>query len=60
MMKKKLTRWALHREGTTQLGYLCKTKQDADQMLEDLSKAGVAAEEAQHYKVVEVEVSFDA
>lgn len=52
------TRWAVHKAGTEQLGYLCSFKSEAEDMLNDL-KANIInmpASERDKYKVVEVKV----
>ena len=58
--KKTITRWAIHKVGTEQLGYLCSFKDEAEHMLEDLKKDiyQVPSLEIEKYKVVEVQVSW--
>lgn len=58
--KKTITRWAIHKVGTEQLGYLCSFKDEAERMLEDLKKDIYQASflEIEKYKVVEVQVSW--
>ena len=58
--KKTITRWAIHKAGTEQLGYLCSFKDEAERMLEDLKKDIYQASslEIEKYKVVEVQVSW--
>ena len=60
-MKKTATRWAVHKAGTEQLGYLCSYKQEAIDMLDDLRKniVSMPKEDIEKYKVVEVQVSWD-
>lgn len=60
-MKKTVTRWAVHKQGTEQLGYLCSYRQEAIDMLDDLHKniVSMPKEEIEKYRVVEVQVSWD-
>ena len=60
-MKKTVTRWAVHKAGTEQLGYLCSYKQEAVDMLDDLRKniVSMPKEDIEKYKVVEVQVTWD-
>ena len=55
------TKWAVHKSGTNQLGYLCSFKEEADDMLRDLHQniLSMPKEERDKYKVVEVHVSWD-
>lgn len=59
--KKTVTRWAVHKDGTEQLGYLCSFKDEAEQMLEDLKKdvKSMPSSELEKYHVVEVTVSWE-
>ena len=54
------TRWAVHKTGTEQLGYLCSFKREAENMLEDLKASiiNMSDEEKARYKVVEVKVEI--
>ena len=58
--KKTITKWAIHKSGTEQLGYLCSFKDEAEQMLEDLKKDvyQMPKNELDKYRVVEVQVSW--
>ena len=58
--KKTITRWAIHKVGTEQLGYLCSFKDEAERMLKDLKKdiCQASSLEIEKYKVVEVQVSW--
>jgi len=58
--KKTFTRWAVHKTGTEQLGYLCSFKSEAEDMLRDLKVNLLNMPEAEkaRYKVVEVKVEF--
>lgn len=58
--KKTITRWAVHKAGTEQLGYLCSFKDEAERMLEDLKKDvyQMPKIELDKYRVVEVQVSW--
>lgn len=60
-MHKELTRWAIHKQGTNQLGYLCSFKSEAEDMLADLHKdiLNMSEEEKDKYHVIEVKVSWD-
>lgn len=60
-MHKTVTRWAVHKSGTEQLGYLCSFKNEAENMLSDLHAniLNMPEEERKKYKVVEVTVSWD-
>ena len=55
--KKSFTRWAIHKSGTEQLGYLCSFKSEAEDMLRDLKASMPEAKKAQ-YKVAEVKVEI--
>ena len=56
----KFTRWAVHKIGTEQLGYLCSFKTEAEDMLRDLKVNLLNMSEAEkaRYKVVEVKVEI--
>lgn len=58
--KKSFTRWAVHKTGTEQLGYLCSFKSEAEDMLRDLKVNLLNMPEAEkaRYKVVEVKVEI--
>lgn len=58
--KKTITRWAIHKVGTEQLGYLCSFKDEAERMLEDLKKDIYQAPsfDIEKYRVVEVQVTW--
>ena len=60
-MKKTVTRWAVHKTGTEQLGYLCSFEQEAVDMLNDLKKniLNMPKEEIEKYQVVKVQVTWD-
>lgn len=60
-MQKTITRWAIHKAGTEQLGYLCSFKDEADDMLRDMHKDIITMSEAEKskYRVVEVKVSWE-
>ena len=56
-----LTRWAVHKIGTEQLGYLCSSKVEAEELLAELksdSFANLSEKEKAEYKVVEVKVEI--
>lgn len=57
---KSFTRWAVHKTGTEQLGYLCSFKSEAEDMLRDLKVNLLTMSEAEKakYKVVEVKVEI--
>ena len=57
---KTLTRWAVHKTGSEQLGYLCSFKSEAEDMLRDLKVNLLNMSEAEkaRYKVVEVKVEI--
>ena len=59
--KKTVTRWAVHKAGTDQLGYLCSFKDEAEHMLEDLRRdvKSMPSNELEKYHVVEVTVSWE-
>ena len=54
---KTITRWAIHHLKTEQLGYLCSTKEEAEEKLEELKKTMSPRHQAK-YQVVEVQVSW--
>ena len=58
--KKTFTRWAVHKTGTEQLGYLCSFKSEAEDMLRDLkvNLLNMPESEKDLYKVVEVKVEI--
>ena len=58
--KKTFTRWAVHKTGTEQLGYLCSFKTEAEDMLRDLkvNLLNMPESEKDLYKVVEVKVEI--
>ena len=58
--KKTFTRWAVHKTGTEQLGYLCSFKTEAEDMLRDLKVNLLNMHESEKalYKVVEVKVEI--
>jgi len=58
--KKTFTRWAVHKTGTEQLGYLCSFKSEAEDMLRDLkvNLLNMSESEKALYKVVEVKVEI--
>ena len=60
-MKKIVTRWAVHKIGTEQLGYLCSYEQEAIDMLNDLKKniLNMPKEEIEKYQVVKVQVTWN-
>lgn len=60
LQKKTVTRWAVHKSGTDQLGYLCSFKDEAERMLEDLKKDvyQTSSIDLDKYRVVEVQVSW--
>ena len=60
MLRKTITRWAVHKSGTDQLGYLCSFKDEAEKMLEDLKKDvyQTSSIDLDKYHVVEVQVSW--
>lgn len=57
-----LTRWAVHKRGTEQLGYLCFSKKEAELVLKELkdgiSNTNMQDNEKAEYQVVEVKVQF--
>lgn len=57
---KSFTRWAVHKVGTEQLGYLCSFKSEAEDMLRDLKSNLLTMPKAEkdQYKVVEVKVEI--
>ena len=57
---KTFTRWAVHKTGTEQLGYLCSFKTEAEDMLRDLKANLLNMSEAEkaRYKIVEVKVEI--
>jgi len=57
---KTITRWAVHKQGTEQFGYLCSFKSEAENMLNDLKKdiLNMPDSEKAKYSVVEVTVSW--
>lgn len=57
---KTFTRWAIHKAGTEQLGYLCSLKSEAEDMLRDLHTSiyNMPGAEKSRYKVVEVKVEI--
>ena len=61
LQKKTVTRWAVHKLGTEQLGYLCSFKDEAEKLLEDLKKDVLRAPTLglDKYTVVEVQVSWE-
>ena len=60
-MQKIVTRWAVHKKGTEQLGYLCSFEQEAIDMLNDLKNniLNMPKEEVEKYQVVKVQVIWD-
>jgi len=60
-MQKTITRWAIHKIGTEQFGYLCSFKKDAEDMLRDLNTNNytMVDKEKSKYRVVEVKVSWE-
>ncbi len=53
------TRWAVHKAGTAQLGYLCSSKSIAESMLEDIrSSSALSSESKAKYNVIEVQVTW--
>lgn len=57
---KSFIRWAVHKTGTEQLGYLCSFKTEAEDMLRDLKANLLNMSEAEkaRYKIVEVKVEI--
>ncbi len=57
---KSFIRWAVHKSGTEQLGYLCSFKSEAEDMLRDLkvNLFNMSEAEKARYKVVEVKVEI--
>lgn len=57
---KTFTRWAIHKTGTEQLGYLCSFRSEAEDMLKDLKTNLLNMPEAEkaQYQVVEVKVEI--
>ena len=60
-MQKTITRWAIHKSGTDQLGYLCSFKREAEDILNDMYKniITMSEEDKNKYHVIEVKVSWD-
>ena len=60
-MQHTLTKYAVHKEGTTQFGYMCSFKEEAEQMLSDLKKEilQMPRDEVNKYHVVEVTFVWD-
>lgn len=60
-MQKTVTKWAVHKNGTVQFGYLCSFKEEAEQMLRDLKKDihDMPKAEIDKYHVVKVTVAWD-
>ena len=61
MAKKTATKWALHKLGTNQFGYMCSFQNEAEQMLDDLKKdvLHMPEKELKKYKVVKIALSWD-
>ncbi len=61
MALRRIKRWAVHKSGTEQLGYLCSFKSEAEELLADMRKNILSMPKAQidRYKVIEVEVTWD-
>ena len=59
--RKSTTRWAVHKRGTEQFGYLCSFKSEAEDLLNDLFKNAytMSEEEKSRYCVAEVTVTWD-
>lgn len=59
--RKSTTRWAVHKRGTEQFGYLCSFKSEAEDLLNDLfSNAYTMSEkEKAKYCVAEVTITWD-
>lgn len=57
---KSFIRWAVHKSGTEQLGYLCSFKSEAEDMLKDLKSSlyNMSDAEKARYEVVEVKVEI--
>ena len=55
------TKWAVHKAGTNQFGYLCSFKEEAEHMLEDLKKdiINMPKSEIEKYYVVELEITWE-
>lgn len=60
-MKKTVKRFAVHKRGTEQLGYLCSFKDEAQALLADLKNNifSMPQTDLEKYQVVEVEVSWE-
>jgi len=59
--RKSTTRWAVHKRGTEQFGYLCSFKSEAEDLLNDLFKNAytMSEKEKSKYCVAEVTVTWD-
>lgn len=60
-VRKCVKKWAVHKDGTDQLGCLCSFKEEAEEMLADLHRSilHMPEEDRKKFRVVEVEVSWN-
>ena len=57
-MQKTITRWAVHKIGTEQIGYLYSSKAEADELLSGLMD-GMKPSTKKKYAVIEVQVAWN-
>lgn len=60
-MQKSVTKWAVHKAGTDNFGYMCSFKDEAEQMLKDLHQdvLNMPENELAKYRVAEVTLTWD-
>jgi len=60
-MEKSAVKWAIHKTGTAQFGYLCSFEEEAEHMLLDMKKdiINMPVDELNRYKVVKVTLIWD-
>lgn len=60
-MQKTTKKWAVHKSGTNQFGYMCSFREEAEQMLEDMKKdiLNMPKSEIDRYHVVEVDLVWN-
>ena len=61
MAVKHAKKWAVHKTGADQFGYVCSFKEEAEHMLADLQQSILHMPESdrQKYKVVEIDLSWE-
>ena len=58
MNKQTAIRWAMHKKGTDQFGYMCLKKEDAEYILANFRTDAQDSKAFDNYDVVQVELSW--